>query len=157
MDISLVCLIYLVGLILLLLELFAPGVFLGITGVAVLMAGITLAFWYHSPVWGISLLAIALVLVPAVLIWALKQVTLSASQNLEDGYTSTEEKFDALLGKEGISLTPLRPSGMALIDGKRIDVTAESLMLDKDTPIKVVKVEGSRLVVKATGPTKIEE
>lgn len=157
MDISLVCLIYVIGLILLLLELFAPGVFLGISGVVFLLAGIGLAFWYHPPVWGIALLAIAIVLVPAVLIWALKRVTLSASQNLEDGYTSTEEKFDDLLNKEGISLTPLRPCGMALIAGKRVDVTAETVMIEKDTPLKVIKVEGGRLVVKATGPAKEQE
>lgn len=157
MDISVVFLIYITGLVLLFLELFAPGVMMAFLGVSLVIIGVVLAFWHHPPIYGTSLLGIAIVLVPSVLLWVLKKITLSTSQNLEDGYTSTEDKFDTLAGQDGVTLTPLRPSGMAVIAGRRVDVTSETAMIEKDTPVKVVKVEGSRIVVRATGPAKTAE
>lgn len=55
----------------------------------------------------------------------------------------------ALIDRPGIAATDLRPSGTAKIDGKRVDVVSEGQMIEKDTPIKVVTVEGLRVVVRA--------
>jgi len=53
----------------------------------------------------------------------------------------------ALLHKEGIALSPLRPAGFARIDGRRVDVVTRGEMLDKDCPVRVVEVQGNRVVV----------
>jgi len=45
----------------------------------------------------------------------------------------------------------VRDAGVALIDGKRLDVVAESGMIESGTPIKVVSVHGNQLVVKKLG------
>ena len=50
-----------------------------------------------------------------------------------------------LLGNQ--ALTTLRPAGTALIDGERVDVVTDGEYLPNDTEIKVVKVEGARIVV----------
>jgi membrane-bound serine protease (ClpP class) len=42
------------------------------------------------------------------------------------------------LGREGVAQTVLRPAGMALIDGKRLDVEAESGMIESGSPVKIV-------------------
>jgi membrane-bound serine protease (ClpP class) len=42
----------------------------------------------------------------------------------------------------------LRPSGNAAIGDRRVDVVTEGTMIDKGTPIRVVAVEGSRVVVR---------
>jgi len=42
----------------------------------------------------------------------------------------------------------LRPSGMAVIDGKRLDVVAESGMIAAGSAIKVIAVEGTRVIVR---------
>ena len=52
------------------------------------------------------------------------------------------------IGREGVAQTVLRPSGMALIDGQRHDVVAESGMIESGSPIKIVAVHENRLVVK---------
>lgn len=52
------------------------------------------------------------------------------------------------IGREGVAQTVLRPAGMAMIDGKRLDVMAESGMIESGSPIKVVAVHENRLVVK---------
>ena len=46
-------------------------------------------------------------------------------------------------------MTPLRPSGTAVINGRRVDVVTEGGMIERNTPVKVVAIEGMRVVVRA--------
>ena len=62
------------------------------------------------------------------------------------GYTGGSD-FSALLGKQGVSLTKLRPAGTVLIEGRRYDVSSMGDFLPKDSKIVVTKVEGSKLFV----------
>lgn len=52
-----------------------------------------------------------------------------------------------LLGQSGKAITPLRPGGAAMIGQDRIDVVTEGKFVDANTAIKVIHVEGSRVVV----------
>jgi membrane-bound serine protease (ClpP class) len=54
-----------------------------------------------------------------------------------------------LLHQTGTAFTNLRPAGTALINGKRVDVVTEGALIEKGTPIKVVAIEGLRIVVRA--------
>ncbi len=63
-----------------------------------------------------------------------------------DGYV-TPEDYSAYIGKEGESITLLRPSGIAMFDGKRLDVISEAEYIPAHTRIKVAAVEGVRIVV----------
>ena len=58
-----------------------------------------------------------------------------------------------LLGKPGTAETDLRPGGFARIDGKKIDVIATRGYIEAGTPITVLEVHGSRVVVQETRPT----
>ena len=62
------------------------------------------------------------------------------------GYTGGSD-YSSLLGKQGLALTTLRPSGTALIEGKRYDVSSLGNFLPKDSKIVVAKVEGNKLFV----------
>ena len=62
------------------------------------------------------------------------------------GYTGGSD-YSSLLGKQGLALTTLRPSGTALIEGKRYDVSSLGDFLPKDSKIVVAKVEGNKLFV----------
>lgn len=62
------------------------------------------------------------------------------------GYTGGGD-FSALLGKQGVALTKLRPAGTVLIEGRRYDVSSMGDFLPKDSKIVVTKVEGSKLFV----------
>jgi membrane-bound serine protease (ClpP class) len=46
-------------------------------------------------------------------------------------------------------LTKLRPSGTAVINGKRVDVVTEGAFIEPGQSIKVVAIEGLRVVVRA--------
>jgi membrane-bound serine protease (ClpP class) len=58
------------------------------------------------------------------------------------------EHSPELVGEQGVAQTVLRPSGMALVGGKRHDVVAESGMIESGSAIKVVAVEGTRIIVR---------
>jgi len=51
------------------------------------------------------------------------------------------------VGRKGVAQTILRPAGMALIDGERHDVVAESGMIESGSPIKIIAVRENQLVV----------
>lgn len=59
-----------------------------------------------------------------------------------------EEQARPLVGKTGIAQSDLRPAGVALIDQQRVDVVTEGPMLDAGTRVRVVTVEGNRIVVR---------
>jgi membrane-bound serine protease (ClpP class) len=54
-----------------------------------------------------------------------------------------------LLNGTGMAVTQLRPSGVANINGQRVDVVTEGGLIERGTPVRVVTVEGSRIVVRA--------
>ena len=61
------------------------------------------------------------------------------------------ETLTDLVGHTGTTASSLRPSGKAIIDGKKIDVVAEVGMIESGVEVKVVKVEGINIVVRETG------
>jgi len=62
-----------------------------------------------------------------------------------------------LIGKKGITDTPLRPSGMATFDGNRTSVVTEGDMIEKGQPVEVIAVEGNRILVRTVDPDPMEE
>ena len=54
-----------------------------------------------------------------------------------------------LVGHTGIAMTALRPAGTATLQGKRVDVVADGAFIEKGREVKVVAVEGLRVVVRA--------
>lgn len=70
-------------------------------------------------------------------------------QKAEMGYVTSDSRMH-LLGRTGRTLTVLRPSGIAEIDGIRVDVVTEGDFLEAGTPIIVTRVEGARVVVEDT-------
>lgn len=52
------------------------------------------------------------------------------------------------LDKKGTTLTVLRPAGTVDFDGVKLDVVSEGDFIPKDTEVKVIKVEGRRIVVR---------
>ena len=53
-----------------------------------------------------------------------------------------------LLERTGTALTTLRPAGTALIEGKRVDVVTEGQLIERGAAVRVVAVEGLRVVVR---------
>ena len=64
----------------------------------------------------------------------------------QSGYSSNVT-LKHLIGIEGKALTDLRPAGTAILNNERIDVVTEGDYVSHDSEIKVIKVEGSKIVV----------
>ncbi|CCO07878.1 NfeD family protein [Desulforamulus hydrothermalis] len=146
------------GLIALLVEIFfVPGFGVaGVLGVILLSWGILLVSVdvFHAT----QALTLALLLTIAALlggIWLAnkvnfwRKITLANRQHREEGYLAPRQELAKLVGLAGVAATPLRPAGAALIDGKRVDVVTEGEFILAGTPVLVIAVEGSRVVVKA--------
>jgi len=64
------------------------------------------------------------------------------------GYSSAPASDARWLGKTGHAGTPLHPSGIADIDGERVDVVSTGELIDAGVAIEVVRVDGNRVVVR---------
>ncbi len=149
-----VWLLFAVGIILMALEVFIPSFgILGLLGGASLIGGVIMAAWATGH--ALQSLGIAFVLAAAavgIVVFVFKErgvwnrFILKDSLTSEAGYNSAVTRFD-LVGRDGVSLTPLRPSGTVMIDGERIDVVSEGAFIERDKAVTIVKAEGGRVVV----------
>ena len=79
-----------------------------------------------------------------------RRLVLEAAETVESGYTVGSAEKRLLVGKTGVALTTLRPSGKAEIDGASVLVVTDGEFLDAGTLIVVEEVRGNRVrVVKA--------
>ena len=139
------------GTILLLAETVLPGLVAGILGLLCLLAGVIAAYYEFGPRTGNAvLIGVSLGLLGGLALWMkffpdsrFGRVFISKQAVGELNVEKPE-----LLHQTGVAFTQLRPSGTALINGKRIDVVTEGALIEKDTPIKVVALEGLRVVVR---------
>jgi membrane-bound serine protease (ClpP class) len=65
---------------------------------------------------------------------------------IQKGFSAPDD-HTPLAGKEGVALSPLRPAGVALIEGNRVDVVTDGEFIEKESPIRVLGVEGTRVIV----------
>ncbi len=147
--------LFIVGLGLLIIEGIVPGFGLpGIGGIVFILTGVALAMDSLSA--ALLSLSIAIIITALVAIVMVKfgfkskllnKIILTNKLDSEKGYLSTTTMSE-LMDLEGISLTELRPSGFIIIDSQKYDALAESGYIPKNTAIKVVKVEGSKIFVR---------
>lgn len=74
------------------------------------------------------------------------RMVLNTEQGAAAGFVSAPN-YGRLLGFDGHSITTLRPAGMALIDHERYDVITEGEFIPAGEKVKVVRVEGRKIVV----------
>lgn len=75
-------------------------------------------------------------------------VLLRDAQPSDEGYISAPTRTD-LIGRTGVALTELRPIGTAVFDDERVDVSTDGEYIDKGTPVKVVRADNMKVVVRA--------
>ncbi|WP_373887829.1 NfeD family protein [Mesobacillus jeotgali] len=147
--------LFALGIGLILLELFIAG---GIAGVIGLLAIVASFFMASDNVvhMGISLLiALTASIVLSILMIRVfgkkmkffKRIILTDSTSTEKGYVSNKNRLE-LIGVEGMTVTPLRPSGTIIVEDERIDVVSDGGFVPKGRKVRVIKTEGSRIVVR---------
>lgn len=64
-----------------------------------------------------------------------------------DSAAATDDRDLALVDREGEIEAPCHPTGMARIDGRRVDVVSRGGWLEKGQRVRVAEVRGNRVVV----------
>ncbi|MCF6314523.1 MAG: hypothetical protein L3J39_18890 [Verrucomicrobiales bacterium] len=151
---TLIITLILIGTIALLLELFLPGGIVGAVGALCLLAAIVVTFNRYGVNAGIlTSLAILILSCIALYYWMKNFEKLPGMKRFILTQSSEQSSLSAdrqsLLNQSGRTLTDLGPSGKAMIDGKKLDVVAQSGYIDRDTSVTVIKANGHQIIVRA--------
>jgi membrane-bound ClpP family serine protease len=152
-----VVLLAIAGVGLIISEVFVPGGVLGTLGLFALVGSIVIAVT-HFPTEGI-VATVLLIPVAGIAAWifafrVLRKTRLGQSVFLnttQKGYSvlsGTAEQLTRFIGKRGTAQSYLRPAGVADIEGERVDVVTEGEYVPAGTPIEVLELEGTHLVVR---------
>lgn len=139
------------GFLLVAAEIFLPGLIAGTLGFLCLAASVALVFHLHGAGPGlVAALVVGGSCTVGLVVWLKifpqtfigRRIVLSRRQKHEAPAAAD------LVGATGLALTPLRPSGTARVDGKRVDVTAVGEFLEEGAAVEVVAADGLRVVVR---------
>lgn len=148
------------GLFLLLMEIFIPSYgLLTVGGLGALIASVYLSF-LQSPAFALLVLIVVAIILPVEIVvgvklfphtWIGRRIVLAARDKTGKTERSSEEGIFNLEGREGVTRTACRPAGVAEIENKRVDVVAEGMMIEANRPVRVVRIDGNRVVVREKG------
>jgi len=145
-----------IGLVLLFTEVaVVPGFGVaGALGLLALAAGAIAAWTELGPFWGGMTGAASVVAAGIMLIWLPKsrvgrQMVLEHSQ----AQTLSQEDRTELIGRRGVTVTPLRPIGRVRFGSDEVDVVTEGEYIDSQQEVEVMTVEGARVVVRIPAAT----
>ncbi len=140
------------GLLLLIVELLIPGAIVGILGGLMMAASVVLCYTEYGAQNG-TLLLIVLGLASVILffVWlsvfpksfAGRWLTLKSTVQAY----SLPDTIGVTQGALGRTVTALRPTGTVEVNNQRYEAFSDSALLDPGANIRVLRVEGSRLIV----------
>ena len=152
-SVVLVALLQLLALGVILTEFLVPSMGV-LTTVAVLLAGYSIyeAFVNISPMAGTLVLMGDVVLAPFVVMAGLRllgrsAITLKHTLPAGSGERVLDTAKNPVIGSRGVAVTDLRPSGIARIDGRRIDVVTPGGYVESGSVVLVVGIEGNQVLV----------
>jgi membrane-bound serine protease (ClpP class) len=174
--------IFVVGLILLALEIFAiPGFGVaGVTGILLIIGGLTLAlvdnvvFDFKFSVAFIEVMkSFSIVIISMFLSFilslylgkrlftakskTLSSLSLQTDLGTEEGFIGVDATYKLLVGKTGIADSVLRPSGKVIVENEIYDAKSEFGFINKGEKIKVIRFETGQLYVVRTGDDSTED
>lgn len=144
-------LIFSIGVILVVIELFVVGAVIGIIGMILITISITtlgdnLLFMLANVIVALILTIVEWVILVKIFnrkIPFLDKVILKDSTNSESGYNSHD-----LVGKTAQTVTDLRPAGIIFCENERIDAVSDGNFILRNKTVKILEVEGTRVVVR---------
>ena len=145
--------LYCAGLLLVCAEIFLPGIVAGTLGVICILGAIVLCYateGAQTGSWFLLFSGVSTGLGLWLTVKIFRKSSLGKSFTLESdqtGYKASTMDASRLLNKSGTALSFLRPSGIAMIDDQRLDVLTEGEFIEQGTKIRVIKIEGNRIIV----------
>jgi len=164
-------LLFIIGLILVAVEIFAiPGFGIaGILGIGFITVGLTLAMVESFEAIDGSIdfsgvLKALFIVITAMFLSLLGSIYLSrklfsgstifgtlaltASQQKSEGFSSSYQKYEDIIGQEAKAYTNLRPAGKIMFEGELYDAVAESGFIEKENIVSIKSYQNGQLVVR---------
>ena len=144
----------LAGVLIIIAEIILPsGGLLSLVAVGLFGYSLFIVFHDISTMAGTYFVLADLIIIPALLALGLKilarsPATLRETLSSESGVVSQSPELESFMGREGKSVTDLRPGGTAIIDDKRLDVVSRGEYIEKDSNLIVVEVTGNQIIVR---------
>lgn len=140
------------GVLLLVVEVFVPGLIVGTAGALALIAATILTYTNYGATAGHIVLATEIAGGVIFVFWWLTYVphsSIARRWSLGASVDATvKSEASTLIGQSGTAVSPLRPAGIAEVGGRRLDVVTEGDLIPVGHRIRVINVEGSRIVVR---------
>lgn len=141
------------GFVLVGIEMIIPGFGIpGISGIVCLVSGILLTAKTIEE--GLTITVIVVVILAVMLTIALivlkrvkPPIILENELKAERGYLNSAD-LEYLVGKEGIAVTDLKPSGKCKIEGIEFDVRAESRYIEKGTRVCISRIHENTIMIR---------
>jgi len=159
--------LFALGLGLLLVEVIAiPGFGLvGLAGVGLMLGSLVITQLGDFQLWSVDEIAAVVVRLSASMIGAFvlslmmlrslpkmasfNRLVLETETRASEGYvSSSRDGDDKMVGKEGVTVSELRPAGIALIEERRTDVVTDGEFVAAGQAVRVVEARGNRVVVR---------
>lgn len=131
-----------------------------------LLTGLALVFYYGDAYTGWLTVFGVFVAVPVLAIVMLKvwpktpvgRRLMRAPANADDTIANMPVllELEQLRGRFGRAVSDLRPAGVAEIDGRRVDVMSEGMLVPAGESVRVIDVRSGRVVVRAMEPPDLE-
>lgn len=153
----------LAGVVVIIAEIIIPsGGILSIVAIGVFGYSLFIVFNEISMTIGFAFVAADLILIPVLVIVGLKLLarspaTLRKTLSRKEGVSSQSSELESYVGTQGNAVTDLRPAGIAVINGKRVDVVTRGEYLEKDSAIIVTAVTGNQIIVRKKDEPEREE
>jgi len=151
--VSVIVVLFLIGLLMLSLEIFLPGGVLGVMGGLAMIVAVVFAFRDYGTGGGALALVVGLVLIATSIViefvvlpktrWGQKFYLASAVT----GVATAPADAKTVTGRECESLTVLAPSGQVLLDGKRYEAFCRDGYAERGARLKVQGLDNFRLIV----------
>jgi membrane-bound serine protease (ClpP class) len=148
-----IALLVVVGTALIAIDFYLPGFVLGSVGIVLMLTALVLCYNTSHLGWTVSLLLVEIGIGGVAAFVSIKMFPNTAVgrrmilSHEQRAMRASSEPAGDLVGCEGVAQTLLRPSGTAILNGKRFDVVAESDVIDRGSRIKVVAVDRTRIIV----------
>ena len=152
---SLIILLFSLGLVLLALEVFIPGGILGIMGGVILFIGCACSFFILGTMQG--LIAIAIALSAGFVLFYIQFKILPntrigkrffLNREISGSANTLEENTRDLIGKTATSVTVLSPSGYVQVDGNSYEAVSQSGQIPENTELLITSANSFQLTVR---------
>ena len=150
---TLIVVLFIVGVLLLSVEIIVPGGILGVMGGVALLAGCVLSFQRFGATGGWFSVLAAVVLVTTSMViefMVLPRTPWGKKMFLQTQITGSSQSTPvdlSLVGQAAVAVTTLAPSGYVTVAGRQHEAFSRSGYVAAGTPLRVTAVENFRLVV----------